>query len=87
MLPLLVAPDTPDAPAFNVVAVGLPGYGFSEAPKKSGFGPRQMAEVGLLSRLQNTPAHERRHNRLAISSCLLSDTMSTCAKAVTGATV
>ncbi|VDB86668.1 unnamed protein product [Peniophora sp. CBMAI 1063] len=46
ILPLLVTPNNPDAPAFHVVALGLPGYGFSEAPKKPGFGPKQMAEVG-----------------------------------------
>jgi len=45
ILPLLVAPSTPDAPAFHVVAVGLPGFGFSEQPHKRGFGPTQMAET------------------------------------------
>jgi hypothetical protein len=29
--------------AFHVVAPSLPGYGFSSAPKKPGFGIRQMA--------------------------------------------
>ena len=47
ILPLLVAPDDPNAPAFHVVALGLPGYGFTEGPKKPGFGPAQMAEVLL----------------------------------------
>ncbi|VDB86667.1 unnamed protein product [Peniophora sp. CBMAI 1063] len=46
ILPLLVTPSDPNAPAFHVVALGLPGYGFSEAPKKPGFGPKQMAETG-----------------------------------------
>jgi hypothetical protein len=32
-------------PSFNVVALSLPGFGFSEAPKKKGFGPAQYAEV------------------------------------------
>lgn len=45
VLPLLVAPDVPDAPAFHVVALGLPGYAFSEAAKRPGFGPKEMAEV------------------------------------------
>ncbi|VDB85441.1 unnamed protein product [Peniophora sp. CBMAI 1063] len=46
ILPLLVAPDDTSAPAFHVVALGLPGFGFSEGAKKPGFGARQMAEVG-----------------------------------------
>ncbi|KAI0036977.1 Alpha/Beta hydrolase protein [Vararia minispora EC-137] len=45
ILPMLTAPPE-DTQAFHVVAVGLPGYGFSEAPHKKGFGPIQMAEVG-----------------------------------------
>ena len=46
LLPLLV--DTPpDVPSFHVVALSLPGFGFSEAPKKKGFGSRQYAEVCL----------------------------------------
>ncbi|VDB84733.1 unnamed protein product [Peniophora sp. CBMAI 1063] len=46
VLPLLVKPDKSSAPAFHVVALSLPGYGFSEAAKKPGFGPQQVAEVG-----------------------------------------
>ena len=46
ILPLLVAPSSKDDPSFNVVALGLPGYGFSEQPYKRGFGPLQYAEVG-----------------------------------------
>ncbi|KZV68202.1 alpha beta-hydrolase [Peniophora sp. CONT] len=46
VLPLLVAPSDSSAPAFHVVAIGLPGFGFSEAPKKPGFGLKQMAETG-----------------------------------------
>ncbi|KAI3618595.1 epoxide hydrolase [Moniliophthora roreri] len=42
ILPLL----TTGYPSFHVVAIGHPGYGFSEAPKKKGFGLAQYAEVG-----------------------------------------
>ncbi|KAF4617644.1 hypothetical protein D9613_005859 [Agrocybe pediades] len=45
ILPLLIE-GSPEHPAFHVVALGLPGYGFSEAPKKPGFEITQMAEVG-----------------------------------------
>ncbi|KAH6897522.1 epoxide hydrolase [Coprinopsis sp. MPI-PUGE-AT-0042] len=45
LLPLLVE-TSPDHPSFHVVAISLPGYGFSEAPKKKGFEATQMAEVG-----------------------------------------
>lgn len=31
--------------AFHVICPSIPGYGFSDAPKKSGFGCRQMAEI------------------------------------------
>ena len=44
ILPLLVA-SAPDHPSFHVVAFSLPGYGFSEAPKKKGFAIPQYAEV------------------------------------------
>ncbi|KAF4617281.1 hypothetical protein D9613_005860 [Agrocybe pediades] len=44
VLPLLVE-GSPEHPAFHVVALSLPGYGFSEAPKKPGFELGQMAEV------------------------------------------
>ncbi|KZT09096.1 alpha/beta-hydrolase [Laetiporus sulphureus 93-53] len=44
MLPLLTA-ASPDHPSFHVVALSLPGFGFSEAPKKKGFAGRQYAEV------------------------------------------
>ncbi|EIN12339.1 alpha/beta-hydrolase [Punctularia strigosozonata HHB-11173 SS5] len=43
ILPLLVSKGQP---SFNVVAFSLPGYGWSEAPKKKGFGLAQYAEVG-----------------------------------------
>ncbi|KAJ7644586.1 Alpha/Beta hydrolase protein [Roridomyces roridus] len=45
ILPLLVE-SSPDHPSFHVVALGLPGYGFSEAPKTKGFKLDQYAEVG-----------------------------------------
>ncbi|KAF8817111.1 alpha/beta-hydrolase [Phlegmacium glaucopus] len=45
ILPLLVQADA-EHPSFHVVALSLPGYGFSEAPKKAGFALAQFAEVG-----------------------------------------
>jgi len=45
ILPLLTA-ASPEHPSFNVVAFSLPGFAFSEAPRKKGFGPTQYAEVG-----------------------------------------
>ncbi|KAJ3485846.1 hypothetical protein NLI96_g4677 [Meripilus lineatus] len=44
ILPLLVDSKS-DGPSFHVVALSLPGYGFSEAPKKKGFAGAQYAEV------------------------------------------
>ncbi|KAH0836781.1 Alpha/Beta hydrolase protein [Lanmaoa asiatica] len=44
LLPLLTA-SSPDHPSFHVVALSLPGYGFSEAPRKQGFSVKQYAEV------------------------------------------
>ena len=44
LLPLLTA-SFPDSPSFHVVALSLPGYGFSEAPRKQGFSVKQYAEV------------------------------------------
>ncbi|KAI9064689.1 alpha/beta-hydrolase [Trametes sanguinea] len=44
MLPLLTEKSA-DHPSFHVVALSLPGFGFSEAPKKPGFAGRQYAEV------------------------------------------
>ncbi|KAJ7064330.1 Alpha/Beta hydrolase protein [Mycena amicta] len=41
----LLAEVHPDHPSFHVVALSLPGYGFSEAPKKRGFQTEQYAEV------------------------------------------
>ncbi|KAF7966460.1 hypothetical protein HWV62_38354 [Athelia sp. TMB] len=45
LLPLLTD-SSPAHPSFHVVALSLPGYGFSEAPTKKGFGQAQYAEVG-----------------------------------------
>ncbi|VDB86821.1 unnamed protein product [Peniophora sp. CBMAI 1063] len=45
ILPLLTAPDDPAAPAFHVIAPGIPGFGFSEAPHKPGFHFVQAAEI------------------------------------------
>ena len=47
ILPLLTS-DVSDQPSFHVVALSLPGFGFSEAPKKKGFAARQYAEVRVL---------------------------------------
>ncbi|KAL1950148.1 hypothetical protein VTO73DRAFT_5271 [Trametes versicolor] len=44
ILPILTAKSA-DHPSFHVVALSLPGYGWSEAPKKPGFAGRQFAEV------------------------------------------
>ncbi|KAJ7243787.1 Alpha/Beta hydrolase protein [Mycena rebaudengoi] len=44
LLPLLTE-VTADHPAFHVVALSLPGYGFSEAPTAKGFDLEQYAEV------------------------------------------
>ncbi|KAI0078544.1 alpha/beta-hydrolase [Panus rudis PR-1116 ss-1] len=44
ILPLLTA-VSPNEPSFHVVAPSLPGYGFSDAPRKPGFAIKQYAEV------------------------------------------
>ncbi|OAX44299.1 alpha/beta-hydrolase [Rhizopogon vinicolor AM-OR11-026] len=44
ILPLLTD-SSPEHPSFHVVAISLPGYGFSEAPHKQGFAAKQYAEV------------------------------------------
>ncbi|KAJ6571805.1 Alpha/Beta hydrolase protein [Mycena capillaripes] len=45
LLPLLTK-GTDDFPAFHVVMLSLPGYGFSQGPLTKGFGIAQYAEVG-----------------------------------------
>ncbi|KZT38087.1 alpha/beta-hydrolase [Sistotremastrum suecicum HHB10207 ss-3] len=45
IIPLLINPPS-GAPAFHVVAWSLPGFGFSDAPKKAGFNMAKMAEAG-----------------------------------------
>jgi hypothetical protein len=35
----------PEHPSFHVVALSLPGFGFSQAPRKRGFVIQQYAEV------------------------------------------
>ena len=45
ILPLLTA-SSADHPSFHVVALSLPGFGFSEAPHNKGFAGNQYAEVG-----------------------------------------
>ncbi|KAL0572613.1 hypothetical protein V5O48_009344 [Marasmius crinis-equi] len=45
VLPLLTAVEE-GHPSFHVVALGLPGYGFSEGAKKKGFELTKYAEVG-----------------------------------------
>ncbi|KAI5892391.1 alpha/beta-hydrolase [Schizophyllum commune H4-8] len=44
IIPLLTAASEKH-PSFHVVAVSLPGYGFSEAPTKRGFGLPEYAEI------------------------------------------
>lgn len=53
ILPLLIAGDGKDTPAFHVVAPSLVNFGFSDRCRKSGFGLRQHAEMGhkLMQRL------------------------------------
>ncbi|KAG7085356.1 hypothetical protein E1B28_002922 [Marasmius oreades] len=45
ILPILTAVEE-DQPSFHVVALSLPGYGFSEGARKKGFDLKQYAEVG-----------------------------------------
>ena len=47
ILPLLLK-ASPNYPAFHVVALSLPGFGFSTAPSKKGFRLPQYAEVSRL---------------------------------------
>ncbi|KAJ6563938.1 Alpha/Beta hydrolase protein [Mycena capillaripes] len=45
LAPLLTT-GSADFPAFHLVALSLPGYGFSEGPRTKGFDLNQYAEVG-----------------------------------------
>ena len=45
ILPLLTQSTDTNLPSFHVVALSLPGFGFSAAPKKKGFGIAQFAEA------------------------------------------
>ncbi|THV04296.1 alpha/beta-hydrolase [Dendrothele bispora CBS 962.96] len=46
IIPLLTEPEPSlNVPSFHVVALSLPGFGFSDAPKKKGFIMFQYAEV------------------------------------------
>lgn len=49
----LAEPSVPDAPAFHVIAPSLPGYGWSNIPRRPGYGPAAIADmwVELMSRL------------------------------------
>ena len=68
ILPLLVNPSADGAPAFHVVALSLPGYGFSEGPKKPGFGPIKMGEVRHLAAVHDLQSLNH-SNRLVTSLC------------------
>lgn len=46
ILPFLSSPEDETSPSFHIVALGLPGYGFSEGAKTKGFGIDKYAEVG-----------------------------------------
>ncbi|KAK1227141.1 hypothetical protein PQX77_009881 [Marasmius sp. AFHP31] len=46
ILPLLTAPVEDGQPSFDVVALSLPGYGFSEGTKRKGFDLTKYAETG-----------------------------------------
>lgn len=49
----LAEPSVPDAPAFHVIAPSLPGYGWSDIPRRPGYGPAAIADMWaeLMSRL------------------------------------
>ena len=45
IIDLLAEPDDADAPAFHVVAPSLPGYGWSEIPRRGGIGTAAIADM------------------------------------------
>lgn len=45
ILPMLSTPRPGESIVFEVVAPALPGYGFSQATNKPGFGPAQIAVI------------------------------------------
>ena len=53
----LAEPDDPTDPAFHVVAPSLPGYGWSDIPRRAGFGPAAIAD--LWARLMRELGYER----------------------------
>lgn len=60
MLPIirpLAAPDDPDDLAFDVVAMSLPGYGFSDRPTVAGTDLMQIAETA--ARVMRTLGYDR----------------------------
>ena len=77
LLPLLSATSL-QHPSFHVVTFSLPGFGFSEAPKKKGFAMAQYAEVCTLTLSRESISHGFYHykTRSDISLCLLLGTMS-----------
>ena len=52
----LVNPPNKSSPAFHVVAPSIPGFAFSPAPKKPGFGPREAGHAfnSLMQQLNYT---------------------------------
>ncbi|EPQ54694.1 alpha/beta-hydrolase [Gloeophyllum trabeum ATCC 11539] len=70
ILPLLTS-TVPEQPTFHVVVLGLPGYGFSEAPRKKEFGISQFAEVGC--KLMTALGYEQFGNGLVAVSWCVSD--------------
>ena len=61
-----------DHPSFHGVAISLPGFGFSEAPRKKGFAGDQYTEVSgslfFLSALNDIHTLER-SNHTPVTAC------------------
>ena len=49
----LAEPQNPNAPAFHIIAPSLPGYGWSDIPRRAGLGPPAIADLwaNLMSEL------------------------------------